>query len=77
MALSTSSNFSVVLLILFVKLAKTPAIAVATLSSLVYHHPFLPILFAKLAKTPTIAVAALKLDDLFDVRNVHSLTWHP
>ena len=31
LALSTSSNFSVILPILFVKLAKTPAIAVATL----------------------------------------------
>ena len=31
MALSTSSNSSVILPILFVKLAKTPAIAVATL----------------------------------------------
>ena len=34
MALSTLSNFSVILLILFVKLAKTPAIAVATLAVL-------------------------------------------
>jgi len=31
LALSTSSNFSVILSILFAKLAKTPAIAVATL----------------------------------------------
>ena len=31
MALSTSSNFSVILSILFAKIAKTPAIAVATL----------------------------------------------
>ena len=31
-ALSTSPNFSIILPILFAKLAKTPAIAVATLS---------------------------------------------
>jgi hypothetical protein len=33
LVLSTSSNFSVILPILFVKLAKTPAIAVATLDT--------------------------------------------
>ena len=37
MALSKSSNFSVILPILFVKLAKTPAIAVATLGSRIGH----------------------------------------
>jgi hypothetical protein len=36
LALSTSSNLSVILPILFVKLAKTPAIAVATLYDVRY-----------------------------------------